>query len=76
MLMAKFSEVVAAMKASQVTYAESPIAVPGIDRVKLKLLERNDKGLCKLEVTWHGIKLGNLYGKPDGPMAGWRFCND
>lgn len=71
--MAKFREAVAAMAVGQIVYTEAPIAVPGIDRVKLKMVSKNEHGLCQMDVTWHGIMLGKLYGKPDGGMAGWRF---
>jgi hypothetical protein len=71
--MAKFSDAVKAMKVGQVVYTPSPLALPEVDRIKVKLADRNDKGLCRLDVSWHGVRLGTLYGKPDGAMAGWRF---
>ncbi len=72
--MAKFSDAIRLKKVGEEVLLPGPILadLPGVSGVNVVVVSRSANGLYCLRVTWHGIFLGYLHGKP-GSSAGWSF---
>jgi hypothetical protein len=71
---AKFTETLQTLEVGKVMTAEAPIKL-GADKLRMKVVDRKDNDLVTLHVTFLGVHMGFLRGKP-GQSGDYRFTDD
>lgn len=66
----KFSDAVATTEIGKVLSSPSPFVFSS-DKVRMRVVGRNDNGVVTLEVSLFGVRLGQVQGKPGS--TGYRF---